>query len=165
MADGPGALTLRWTERMSAMQRKKVTPPTGLGADGPLIALCEGHRCDALHRLADGQKGADRLRPAIATSQGAVLVSTQCLGACASGAVAAVARRNGATGMTGQSVWLGGVDHPAVLGVLLGWIESGGSAGISGSGDPLPLALQNAVFGVGTPIRDHRPSADRYRAR
>lgn len=139
------------------MQRKKVAPTTAPGADGPLIALCEGYRCDALHRLAGGQKGADRLRSTIAASQGAVLVSTQCLGACASGAVAAVARRNGAAGMTGRSVWLGGVDHPAVLGVLLTWIESGGTAGIPEADDPLPLALQNAVIGVGNPIRGHSP--------
>ena len=139
------------------MQRKKVTPTTTPGGDGPLIALCEGYRCDALHRLADGQKGVDRLRSTIATSQGAVLVSTQCLGACASGAVAAVARRNRATGVTGPSLWLGGVDHPAVLGVLLSWIESGGTTGITEADDSLPPALQSAVIGVGNPIRDHSP--------
>lgn len=139
------------------MKRKKVTPLTGLGADGPLVALCEGYRCDALHRLADGQNGADRLRSTIAASRGAVLVSTQCLGACASGAVAAVARRDGATGVIGSSVWLGGVDQPAVLDVLLGWIKSGGTAGITKTDDTLPPALQNAVIGVGNPIRAHSP--------
>ena len=139
------------------MKRKNVTPMTGPGANGPLVALCEGHRCDALHRLADGQTGADRLRSAIATSRGAVLVSTQCLGACASGSVAAVARRDGATGVIGSSVWLGGVDQPAVLAVLLRWIESGGTAGITEADDTLPLALQNAVIAAGNPIRTHSP--------
>lgn len=139
------------------MQRKKVTPATGPEADGTLIALCEGHRCDALHRLADGQNGADRLRATITTSRGAVLVSAQCLGPCASGAVAAVARRDGATGVTGPSVWLGGVDQPAVLDVLLGWIKSGGTAGSAEPDDTLPLTLQNAVIGVGRPIRAHGP--------
>jgi len=129
----------------------------GPGANGPLVALCEGHRCDALHRLADGQKGVDRLRSTIAASRGAVLVSTQCLGNCASGAVAAVARRDGTTGVTGPSVWLGGVDQPAVLDVLLSWIESGGTPGIATADDTLPLALLNAVIGIGNPIRAHRP--------
>ena len=139
------------------MKREKVTPPTGPGASGPLIALCEGRRCDALHRLADDQNGTDRLRSTIATSRGAVLVSTQCMGACASGSVAAVARRNGATGRTGPSVWLCGVDHPAVLGALLSWIKSGGTAGMAKKDETLPFVLQNAVIGIGNPIRAHSP--------
>ncbi|HSO92451.1 MAG TPA: hypothetical protein VLR70_15015 [Arthrobacter sp.] len=59
--------------------------------------------------------------------------------------------------MIGSSVWLGGVDQPAVLAVLLRWIESGGTAGITEADDTLPLALQNAVIAAGNPIRTHSP--------
>lgn len=135
--------------------RKKLTPASGAEPDGLLIAVCEGHRCNALHRLADAQNGADRLQPAITSSRGAVLVSAQCLGACASGAVAAVARRHGATGLTGPSLWLGGIDQPSVLDALLGWITSDGTNSSADARETLPPALHNTVIGVGNPIRTH----------
>lgn len=128
-------------------------PPTSPDASGPLVALCAGHRCEALHRLADDQTGADRLRSTVAAGRGAVLVTTPCLGACASGAVAAVARRDGHTGTTGPSVWLGGVDRPAVLTALLGWIGTGGPAHTHLPADDVPATLRDSVLGVGHPIR------------
>ena len=88
---------------------------------------------------------------------GGVLVSTECLGACASGAVAAVARRNGSTGMTGPSVWLGGMDQPAVLDALLSWLASGGPARIDEPVESVPPVLHRAILGIGTPIRAHSP--------
>lgn len=127
--------------------------PVDPGASGPLIALCAGHRCEALHILADDQTGADRLRTTVAGSRGAVLVSTPCLGACASGAVAAVARRDGSTGTTGPSVWLGGVDQPSVLTALLGWLRSGGPPSTDLLVNVVPATLQEAVLGVGHPIQ------------
>ncbi|TFD64810.1 MULTISPECIES: (2Fe-2S) ferredoxin domain-containing protein [unclassified Cryobacterium] len=125
------------------------------GASGPLVALCTGHRCEALHRLADDQTGTDRVRTTIVSGRGAVLVSAPCLGACANGAVAAVARRDGVTGTTGPSVWLGGVDRPAILDALLGWIRGGGPLPGEMPANDVPLLLQDAVLGVGKPIQAH----------
>ncbi|WP_146069513.1 hypothetical protein [Cryobacterium sp. Y11] len=139
------------------MKHTKVTTLTDQEASGPLVALCAGYRCNALHRLADGQNGADRLRSTIAASRGAILVSTECLGACARGAVAAVARRDGSTGMTGPSVWLGGLDQPVALDALLGWIASGGPVRIHAPADDIPAALYSAVLGTGKPIRTRSP--------
>ncbi|ASD20993.1 hypothetical protein B7495_01805 [Cryobacterium sp. LW097] len=92
----------------------------------------------------------------MAGGRGTVLVATPCLGACASGAVAAVARRDDATGTTGPSVWLGGVDQAAVLGALLDWIGSGGPPRIELPADDLPGTLHDAILGLGRPIRTHR---------
>jgi hypothetical protein len=127
--------------------------PAGHDASGPLVALCAGHRCEALHKLADDRTGADRLRTTVSGGSGAVLVTTPCLGACASGAVAAIARRDGSTGITGPSVWLGGVDNPTVLDALLGWIRTGGPPRTELPVDDVPETLTDAVLGVGSPIR------------
>ncbi|TFC96766.1 MULTISPECIES: hypothetical protein [Cryobacterium] len=141
------------------MKHTDVSSPTGQGASGPLVALCAGHRCNALHRLADGQDGSDRLRSTIATGKGAVLLSTECLGACAHGAVAAVARRDGTTGMTGPALWLGGMDHPDTLIALLSWIASGGPPPIDMPAGDVPPALHGAILGIGKPIQTHTPTA------
>jgi hypothetical protein len=122
-------------------------------ASGPIVALCAGHRCEALHRLAEGCTGTDRIRSTVSGGRGAVLVTTPCLGACASGAVAAIARRDGATGTTGPSVWLGGVDHSEVLSALLDWIRAGGPPRAELPADDLPEELTDAVLGIGRPIR------------
>jgi len=139
------------------MKHTDVSSPTGPGASGPLVALCAGHRCNALHRLADGHDGTDRLRSTIATGRGAVLVSTECLGACANGAVAAVARRDGSTGKTGPTVWLGGMDQPDTLDALLTWIASGGPTLIDVPAENVPPALHDSVLGIGNPIRTNTP--------
>jgi len=131
--------------------------PTAPGASGPLVALCEGHRCKALHRLADGQDGTSRLRSTIANGRGAVLVSTECLGACAEGAVAMVGRRDGGTGVTGPTVWLGGMDQPDTLAALLRWIRSGGPPFSDVPASDVPQALHNAVLGIGSPLRTSAP--------
>ena len=138
------------------MKHTDASSPTGQGASGPLVALCSGHRCTALHRLADGQDGTDRLRSTIATGRGAVLVSTECLGACANGAVAAVARRDGSTGTTGPAIWLGGMDQPDALDALLSWITSGGPLG-DVPAENVPPALQDSVLGIGNPLRTTDP--------
>jgi hypothetical protein len=128
-------------------------------ASGPMIALCAGHRCEALHRLAENRTGTDRLRSTVSGGRGAVLVTTPCLGACANGAVAAIARRDGATGTTGPSVWLGGINHPEVLAALLGWIRAGGPPRTEIPADHVPGPLTEAVLGVGQPLRA-RSAAD-----
>jgi (2Fe-2S) ferredoxin len=127
--------------------------PSGTDASGPLVAVCAGHRCEALHRLGADRIGTDRLRTTVARGSGAVLVSTPCLGACASGAVAAVARRDGATGTTGPSVWLGGVDRAPVLEALIDWIRAGGPPNTETPTDGVPAPLMDAVLGIGRPIR------------
>ena len=96
------------------------------------------------------------MRTTIAGGRGAVLVSAPCLGACATGAVAAVARRDGVTGTSGQSVWLGGVDRPAILDALLEWIRSGGPLPGEIPASDVPLMLQDAVLGIGKPLLAHR---------
>jgi hypothetical protein len=123
------------------------------GASGPMIALCAGHRCEALHRLAENQTGVDRMRSTVSGGRGAVLVTTPCLGACANGAVSAIARRDGATGTTGPSVWLGGIDRPAMLAALLGWIRAGGPPRTEVPADHVPEPLTGAVLGIGRPLR------------
>ena len=141
---------------MPDMERKEASPPTGHGASGPFVALCAGHRCSALHRLAAGQNGTDRLRSTIASRKGAVLVSTECLGACASGAVAALARRDGTTGKTGPSVWFGGMEQKEALDALLSWISAGGPARTDEPAVSVPPERHSAVLGIGKPIRTHR---------
>jgi (2Fe-2S) ferredoxin len=139
------------------MKRTHTSTPTDQEASGPLVAVCAGHRCSALHRLVTGQDGADRLRSTIKTGTGGVLVSTECLGACARGAVAAVARRDGNTGVTGPSVWLGGMDQPAALDALLSWLASGGPARIDKPAESVPPVLHRTILGIGAPISAHNP--------
>lgn len=138
------------------MTRLPAENPADHDASGPLVALCAGHRCEALHHLSDDRGGTDRLRSTIAAGRGAVLVSSPCLGECARGAVAAVARRDGRTGTTGPSVWLGGVDRPATLAALLHWIRAGGPSLIESPAADVPAALHEAMLGLGRPV--HLPS-------
>lgn len=135
------------------MTRSPAHTPADHDASGPLIALCAGHRCEALHRLAGDQGGTDRLRSTVAAGRGAVLVSSPCLGECARGAVAAVARRDGRTGTTGPSVWLGGVDQPATLAALLQCIRAGGPSLIETPAADAPAALHEAMLGLGRPVQ------------
>jgi (2Fe-2S) ferredoxin len=139
------------------MKRTQTSAPTEQEASGPLVAVCAGHRCSALHRLATGQDGAGRLRSTIKTGTGGVLVSTECLGVCARGAVAAVARRDGSTGVTGPSVWLSEMDQPAALAALLGWLASGGPARIDEPAESVPPVLHSSILGIGAPISAHSP--------
>jgi hypothetical protein len=134
------------------MTSNSASPPASPGASGPLVALCAGHRCDALHKLAGDQPGTERVRSTIANCRGGVLVTAPCLGACSTGAVAAVARRDGATGTTGASVWLGGVDQPATLNALLEWIRAGGPTKDTPPLEAVPADLTDSVLGVGRPI-------------
>jgi hypothetical protein len=39
------------------------------------VVVCQGHRCAALHRLADAGAGAAAISAAVAESRGAVLVT------------------------------------------------------------------------------------------
>jgi hypothetical protein len=135
------------------MTRSQAQTPADHDASGPLIALCAGHRCEALHRLADDRGGTERVRSTVAAERGAVLVSSPCLGECARGAVAAVARRDGRTGTTGPSVWLGGVEQPATLSALLQWIRVGGPSLIESPAADVPEDLHEAMLGLGRPVQ------------
>ncbi len=116
---------------------------------GPLVVLCQGHRCAALHRLAGGGAAATAVSAAVGASRGAVLVTAGCLGQCALGALAGVAHRDGATGRVGATVWLSGAQEAGRAGELCRWIAGGGP-----SDDPrtqVPAELRAAVAGFGPP--------------
>lgn len=93
----------------------------------------------------------DDLRAAVRESRGGVLVVVDCLGACAVASVAAVARRDGATGRTGRAVWLGGLEQPDRADGLQQWIRAGGPARMDHPGNDLPSPLVAAVIDQGPP--------------
>lgn len=114
---------------------------------GPLVVLCQGHRCAALHRLAGGD-GAAGVSAAVAGSRGAVLVTAGCLGRCSLGALAGVAHRDPG-GAISPSLWLSGVEAPERAAALSRWV-----AGAAPTTDPcrdVPDDLRAAVAGIGPP--------------
>ncbi|MCZ2857700.1 hypothetical protein [Blastococcus sp. VKM Ac-2987] len=122
---------------------------------GPLVVLCQGHRCAALRRLADGGTGATEVPATVAGSPGGVLVTTGCLGPCALGALAGVAHRAGGGGRTSPAVWLWAVEGAERGAQLRRWLARGGP-----SGDPrreVPDELRGAVAGFG-PAPELRPA-------
>ena len=118
---------------------------TAAGAEpgGPLVALCTGHRCAALHRLA-GTDALGDLAAAVRGTRGAVLVTTDCVDACDRGSVAGLARRAPVTGEAGPAVWLAEVQTPERTRTLVDWLSAGG---------PLPGCLRTALTAVATPRR------------
>ena len=123
---------------------------TAGGADpgGPLVALCTGHRCAALHRLA-GTDPLTEVGAAVRRTRGAVLLTTGCVGACDRGSVAGLARRAPVTGQTGSAVWLSQVQTPERTAALVAWVHAGGP-GAAGTGrDLVPACLREAVAGIG----------------
>lgn len=124
-------------------------PVPGGDAGGPLVALCMGHRCAALWRLAGAADGVDRLAEVVRHTSGAVLVTTGCVGACDRAAVAGLAARAPGTGEPGPAVWLTEVQTPERAAGLAAWVAAGGP----GLGEPateaLPGCLRAAVVGVG----------------
>ena len=116
---------------------------------GPLVALCDGHRCAALRRLAGAAREVPDLAAAVRATRGAVLVTTGCVDACDRGAVAGLARRAPVTGEAGPAVWLAEVQTPERTAGLVAWVVAGGP-GVTGPG-ALPGCLRTAVTGVGPP--------------
>jgi len=114
---------------------------------GPLVTVCAGHRCAALRRLAGTPEGVDDLCAAVRSTAGAVLVTAPCVGACARGAVVAVAHRP-AGSPPGPNLWLGGAQTPQRTAALAAWVRAGGPGG---TGDPVPAGLVDAVACVGPP--------------
>ena len=118
---------------------------TGAGTDpgGPLVALCTGHRCAALHRLA-GTDALTDVAAAVRATRGAVLVTTGCVDACDRGSVAGLAQRAPVTGETGPAVWLAEVQTAERTAVLVDWVTVVG---------PLPACLRTALTAVAGPGR------------
>jgi hypothetical protein len=115
---------------------------------GPLVVLCQGSRCAALHRLADAGAGAAAIAAAVAESRGAVLVTAGCLGRCSLGALAGVAHRDGGGAMS-PALWLSGIQAPERTAALRRWLTGSGPGA-----DPcraVPADLRTAVAGVGPP--------------
>ncbi len=135
---------------------------------GTLVAVCTGHRCAGLRRLAGLENPDEELRAAVRSSRGAVLLSCRCLGACAQGPVTAVGHRAGSScgqepagGSATPMVWLSESTDPGWRSALAAWI-AGGVLAAQGRGDGgrrvrvrVPGPLRRAVFGQGAggPLR------------
>lgn len=137
-------------------------PAAGADPGGPLVALCVGHRCAALRRLAgttDGTTdGVADVGEAVRRTPGAVLVTVACLGGCDRATLAGVAHRAPGTGDIGSTIWLSEVQTPERTDGLIAWLDAGGSGGADvGPARPpfgsLPGCLRTAVIGIGPPVR------------
>ena len=114
-------------------------PVPGGDAGGPLVALCAGHRCAGLRRLAGSADAVDRVAEAVRHTSGAVLVTTGCVGACDRAAVAGLARRAPGTGQPGPAVWLTEVQSAERTAGLVAWVAAGGPvlpSGVPSLGPP-----------------------------
>lgn len=131
--------------------------PTGQVADpgGPLVALCVGHRCAALRRLAGTPDGVTDIGEAVHRTRGALLVTVGCVGGCDRAALAALSHRAPRTGRPGPTLWLSEVQTPERTAGLIAWVD--GSGGVTTSDRPaigrLPDSLRPAVTGTGPPVR------------
>lgn len=144
------------------MSRRRSGGGTGRGGTdpgGPLVALCLGRRCSALRALAGTQDRVGELQCAVRASRGAVLVTADCLGACALASVAAVAHRDGATGRPGLAVWFTGVQEDRRAAALVDWVAAGGPGPGIDPDAGLPAPLAEAVTGIGRPPRIHSSRA------
>ena len=88
------------------MTRKSAPRETTTDASGPLVAVCQGHRCAGLRRMTGTAEQAEDLRKVVRGTAGAVLIASPCLGRCEMAALVAVARRDGPSGHVGPTVWL-----------------------------------------------------------
>ncbi|WNV76970.1 hypothetical protein [Geodermatophilus sp. DSM 44513] len=127
-------------------------PGPGTDPGGPLVAVCVGHRCAALGTLA-GTEVVPQLRRAVRETPGAVLVTADCTGVCALGAVAAVAHRDGPTLRTRDAVWLTGVQDAQRATALADWVRAGGPGPVQDPHLGVPEPLADAVAGLGRPPR------------
>ena len=119
----------------------------GGDAGGPLVALCVGHRCAALRRLAGTADAVDQVAEVVRHTSGAVLVTAGCVGVCDRAAVAGLACRAPGTGEPGPAVWLTEVQTPERTAGLVDWVRSRpGGAAVGGT---LPDCLRGAVAGIG----------------
>ncbi|MCZ2814110.1 hypothetical protein O2W15_21990 [Modestobacter sp. VKM Ac-2979] len=127
-------------------------PVPGGDAGGPLVALCVGHRCAALRRLAGTADGVEQVAEAVRHTTGAVLVTADCLGRCDRAALAGLAHRSPGTGRPGPALWVSEVQTPERTAGLVAWVSAGGP-GVAGTATELPECLRAAVAGIGPPLR------------
>jgi hypothetical protein len=93
--------------------------------DGPLLVVCDGHRCRGLHALRRGEEGPwSVLREAVRRTRGAVLVRNPCLGPCHLGALAVLGWTRAEPGA--RTLALPAVDDPDRLEALAAWLPSPG---------------------------------------
>ena len=106
---------------------------------GPLVMVCLGHRCSALHALATDERcepGLPALMSAVRSTRGAILVTTDCVGHCELAALIALGRRpassapvatapGGVLPFTGGVV-LAGMDRAPRADALCRWVRDGG---------------------------------------
>jgi hypothetical protein len=103
-----------------------------------LVARCDGPRCAGLRRLREGPE--DPVRAAVRKRRDGVLMSTDCLGACTLGAVAALGWARGEDSRlswTDPPVMFCQVDLPAQAAALAARI-SDGDVGSGGDGPTTP---------------------------
>ena len=111
-------------------QRTMTEVPSALDSDTcTRVLICRGCCC-----------GSERKHPAVDHDGQIVAISAlararvvNCVGECAHSNVVIV--RSG----EGPSVWLGGINNPAITSVLCEWLDVGAS-------QPLPRVLQSRVF-------------------
>ncbi|GAA1750208.1 hypothetical protein [Kocuria aegyptia] len=133
------------------MTHKSAPSRTTAGAGGPVVAVCRGHRCVGLHRMAGTAEQVENLQEVVKATAGAVLISSPCLGRCEMASLVAVARRDGPSGQVGPTVWLSGLEEPHRVEALSRWIASGGPQRIHQPEHGAPEPLQDAVSGFGPP--------------
>ncbi|HEX7351579.1 hypothetical protein [Brachybacterium sp.] len=126
---------------------------TTAAASGPLLAVCAGHRCAALRRLAGTAGTVDELGAAVRAAPGAVLITTDCLGRCEVAALAGIARHHGPSGQSGRTVWLAGAEQTDRAEALRRWVVDGGPSRLDRPDVDLPPSLAPAAIGLGPGIR------------
>ncbi len=133
------------------MTRRSTPSRTSTDASGPLVAVCQGHRCAGLRRLTGTAEQVADLQEVVKGTAGAVLISSPCMGRCEMASLAAVARRDGPSGRAGPTVWLSGLEDEHRAQALNRWVASGGPQRIHQPEHGAPELLREAVSGFGPP--------------
>ena len=133
------------------MTRKSAPSRTTTDASGPLVAVCQGHRCAGLRRLSGTAEQVENIQDVVRGTAGAVLISSPCMGRCEMASLVAVARRDGPSGRVGPTVWLSGLEEAHRAEALNRWIASGGPQRIHQPEHGAPQPLEEAVRGFGPP--------------
>ncbi|MEX5237699.1 hypothetical protein [Kocuria arenosa] len=133
------------------MTRKRTPSRSRTDASGPLVAVCQGHRCAGLRRLTGTPEQVEDLQEVVKGTAGAVLISSPCMGRCEMASLVAVARRDGPSGRVGPTVWLSGLEEERRAQALNRWVAAGGPQRIHQPEHGAPELLREAVSGFGPP--------------